>query len=163
MTHAKHPEITRILLLALSLMFACTTSLADSANKIYKWADQNGDIQYTQFPTPPGIQVLEIRSVPPPADNPDAERAKLQQEVEALDERMAERQEAAARAELLAKNEEIRKQNCITARNNLSKLSESGGKTRFLMPDGKVVRMTEEDRQKQIAETKAQIAENCKN
>jgi hypothetical protein len=86
----------------------------------------------------------------------------LQQEVEALDERMQERQEADARAELLAKNEEIRKQNCITARNNLSKLSEGNGKTRYLTPDGEVVRLTGEDRQKQIAETEAQIAENCK-
>lgn len=162
MTHAKHSEIARILLLGLNLMFACTTSVAGSADKIYKWADQNGDTQYTQFPPPPGVQVLEIRSAPPPADNPDAERARLQQEVEALDERMEERQEADARAELLAKNEEIRKQNCKTARNNLSKLLEGNGKTRYLTPDGEVVRLTVEDRQKQIAETEAQIAENCK-
>ena len=137
MKHAKHPEIARILLLGLSLMLACTTSVADSADKIYKWADQNGDIQYTQFPPPPGVQVLEIRSAPPPADDPAAERARLQQETEALDERMEERQEAAAKAELRAKNKEIRRQNCITARKNLTELQQ-GGIKRYRMPDGSV-------------------------
>ena len=161
MTHAKQPEIARILLLGLSLMLACTTSVADSANKIYKWADQNGSIQYTQFPPPPGIQVLEITSAPPPADDPATESARLQQETEALDERMEERQKAEAQAELRDKNKEIRRQNCMAARKNLASLHQ-GGIKRYRMPDGTVMHLTEEERQKRIAETEAQIAENCK-
>jgi len=161
MTHTKHPEIARLLLLGLSLIFAGTTSVAFSSDKIYKWADQNGAIQYTQFPPPPGVQVLEIRSAPPPADNAAAERARVEQETEALDERMGERQEAAAKAELSAKNKEIRRQNCIAASKNLTELQQ-GGIKRYRLPDGTVLRMTEEDRQKRIADTEAEIAENCK-
>jgi hypothetical protein len=161
MTHAKHPDITRILLLGFSLMFACTTSMADSANKIYKWADQNGAIQYTQLPPPAGVQVLEIMSAPPPAADPATERARVQQESEALDERMQERQEAAAQAELRAKNKQIRQENCVTARKNLSELQQ-GGIKRYRTGDGKVLRLTEEQRQQRIAETNKQIDENCK-
>jgi hypothetical protein len=161
MTHAKHPEIARNVLLGLSLMLACTAGVAGSADKIYKWVDQNNEVQYTQFPPPPGVQVLETRSAPPPADDPAAERARIQQEADALNERMKERQEASAKAELRAKNREIRKQNCITANKNLAELQQ-GGIKRYRLPDGTVVHLSEEDRQKRIAQTQAEITENCK-
>jgi len=161
MTYAKYPEFAPILLLGFSLLLGSTHSIADSADKIYKWADQNGEIQYTQLPPPAGTEVLEIRSVPPPPDNPAAENARLQQEVDALDERMEERQAATARAELRAKNKEIRRQNCINARKNLGELQQ-GGIKRYRLPDGSVLRMTEEDRLKRIAETETEITENCK-
>ncbi len=161
MMHAKYPEIASILLFGISLALAGTHSLAGSADKIYKWVDQNGEIQYTQLPPPAGIEVLEIRSAPPPADDPAAENAKLQQQVEALDERMEERQAATAQAELRAKNKEIRRQNCINARKNLGELQQ-GGIKRYRLPDGSVLRLTEEDRQKRIAETETEITENCK-
>jgi hypothetical protein len=161
MTHVKKPEFACILLIFINLMFAGTASLAGNTDKIYKWVDQNGAIQYTQFPPPSGIEVLEIRNAPPPADDPAAERARLQQETEALDERMEERKEAAARAEQQAKNRKIRQENCVVARKNLSELQQ-GGIKRYRLPDGTVLRLTEEDRQKRIAEAEAEIAENCK-
>jgi hypothetical protein len=162
MTHAKIPEFASILFLGISLMFAGTASMAGSTDKIYKWVDQNGATQYTQFPPPSGMEVLEVRSAPPPADDPAAERARIQQESEAMDERMEERKEAAAKAEQRAKNRKIREQNCTTARKNLTELQQ-GGIKRYRLPDGTVLRLTEEDRQKRIAETEAEIAENCKN
>jgi hypothetical protein len=161
MTHAKNPEFARILLLCIGLMFAGTASMAGSTDKIYKWVDQNGAVQYTQLPPPAGIEVLEVRSAPPPADDPAAERARLQQETEALDERMEERKEAAAKAEQRAKNRKIRQENCAIARKNLTELNQ-GGIKRYRLPDGSVLRLTEEDRQKRIADTQAEIAENCK-
>ena len=161
MKHRKYPEFAPILLLGISLVVAGSQSVAGSADKIYKWVDQNGEIQYTQLPPPVGVEVLEIRSAPPPADDPAAESAKLQEQVEALDERMEERQAATAEAELRAKNAEIRRQNCITARKNLGELQQ-GGIKRYRLPDGTVLRMTEEDRLKRIAETETAITENCK-
>lgn len=161
MTHAKYPEFAPILLLGISLLLAGTHSVAGSNDKIYKWADQNGEVQYTQLPPPAGVEVLEIMSAPPPADNPAAENAKLQQQVEAMDERMEERQAATAQAEMRAKNKEIRRQNCIKARKNLGELQQ-GGIKRYRLPDGSVLRLTEEDRQKRIAETQTEITENCK-
>jgi hypothetical protein len=160
MKAAKQFGFTCMLLLALAT--GSIPGLAESTDKIYKWVDQNGAIQYTQMPPPAGAQVIEVKSAPPPADDPAAERARIEQESEALDERMAERREAAARAELRAKNREIRKQNCITATHNLAELNQ-GGIKRYRLPDGTVLRLTEEDRQKRIAETEAEIAENCKN
>jgi hypothetical protein len=161
MTQQKIPEFTCILFLSISLLLVGTASAAGSADKIYKWVDQNGAIQYTQFPPPSGIEVLEVRKAPPPADDPVAERARLQQETEALDERMEERNEAAAKAEQRAKNRKIRQENCTIARKNLAELQQ-GGIKRYRLPDGSVLRLTEEDRQKRIAATEAEIAENCK-
>ena len=161
MTHAKNPEFACILFLSISLMIAGTASMAGSTDKIYKWVDQNGAIQYTQFPPPAGNEVLEVRNAPPPADDPAAERARIQQETEALDERMEERKEAAAKAEQRAKNRKIRQENCAIARKNLAEL-EQGGIKRYRLSDGTVLRLTEEDRQKRIADTEAEIAENCK-
>jgi len=161
MTHAKHPEFVCKLLLALSLAIAATHSVAGSADKIYKWVDQNGETQYTQMPPPEGMQVIEIRNAPPPADDPAAEKARIEQETEALDERMKERQDAAAKDELRAKNREIRRQNCETAKHNLSAL-QKGGNTRYRTSDGEVLRLTEEDRQKRIADAEKEMAEFCK-
>ena len=79
----------------------------------------------------------------------------------ALDERMEARKEAAAKAEQQAKNRKIRQENCAVARNNLSELQQ-GGIKRYRLPDGTVLRLTEEDRQQRIAATEAEIAENCK-
>jgi len=78
-----------------------------------------------------------------------------------MDERMNERQEAAAKAELRAKNREIRRKNCTIATKNLSELQQ-GGIKRYRTSDGEVLHLTEEDRQKRIADTKKEIAENCK-
>ena len=102
MTPAKQIGFTGILLLGLAT--AATQSLAGNTDKIYKWVDQNGAIQYTQMPPPAGAQILDVKSAPPPADDPAAERARIQQESEALDERMEERREAAAEAESRARN-----------------------------------------------------------
>jgi hypothetical protein len=161
MTRTKHSQRASILLLSFSLLIAGTYSTAGTTHKIYKWVDQNGAIQYTQMPPPEGMQPIEIREAPPPADDPEAERSKLQQQTEDLDERMEKRQESAAKAEASARNEEIRRQNCNSARKNLAELQQ-GGIKRYLMPDGEVIRLTEEDRQKRIADAKAQIAEFCK-
>lgn len=161
MTHAKYPEFAGILFLGISLMLAGTAGIAGSTDKIYKWVDQHGTIQYSQMPPPTGSEVLEVRTVAPPADEAAAERARLQQETEALDERMEERKEAAAEAEQQAKNRKIRQDNCTIARRNLAELQQ-GGIKRYRLPDGTVLRLTEEDRQKRIAETEAEIAENCK-
>jgi hypothetical protein len=161
MTLTKHSQRASILILGISLLIAGTPGTAGTTNKIYKWVDQNGATQYTQMPPPAGMQIIEIRSAPPPADDPEAERAKVQQETEALDERMKERQEAATKAEVQAKNEEIRRQNCINASKNLTELQQ-GGIKRYRTADGSVLRLTEEDRQKRIAETQAQIEKFCK-
>ena len=142
MTHAKRPELACILILGLSLLLTAAEGSASNTDKIYKWADQNGEIQYTQLPPPYGVQVLEIINTPPPASDGAEERAKLQQEVDAMDERMTERQEDADQAEQRAHNEEIRRQNCITAKRNLSQLQQ-GGNMRYRTADGEVTSVTQ--------------------
>lgn len=161
MTDVKLLQIARILLPCLCLVLANTANTAGKTDKIYKWVDQDGSIQYSKMPPPEAREVIEVRQAPPPADDPATERARLGQQVDAMDERMQERQKAAAKSELDAENEKIRNQNCATARKNLAELQQ-GGIKRYRTADGEVMRLTEEDRQQRIDEANKQIAEFCK-
>ena len=78
-----------------------------------------------------------------------------------LDQRQQESAKQSAEAEQQAHNQKIREKNCATARRNLAELQQ-GGVKRYRLPNGEVLRLNEEERQKRIAEANKQIEENCK-
>jgi hypothetical protein len=80
--------------------------------------------------------------------------------VEAVDASQQERTEKKMDAEQWARIQKLRRENCATARRNLTKLHQ-GGQKAFMTPDGQVIRLTEEERQRRIDETNKQIEENC--
>ena len=129
--------------------------------EIYKWTDAAGEVQYTQVPPPGGVKTEEIQGAPPPADNPDEARDQLQQEVEAMNETLAEDERESKEKALREEIDDAYERNCTTSKNNLAKLQE-GGRKRYLTPDGKVTHLTEEQRQQRINEAKDQIDEFCK-
>lgn len=157
MPHTKLPQLARTLLPALCLAMLCTPAGAD---RIYKWTDKDGTVQYTQMPPPEDVQAIEIQDPAPPPADPAGESAQVQEQVDAMEERMKAREEAAAKAEQKAENREIRRQNCATARHNLGELQQGGGR-RYRAADGSVLRLTEEERQQRIAEANQQIEEFC--
>ena len=60
---------------------------------IYKWTDSSGEVHYTQTPPPEGIAAQEIEGAPPPAESQQTiheEQLRLQERLEAFDERRAE-------------------------------------------------------------------------
>ena len=147
----------RLSLLCILLAFAST--FQSGGNTIYKWTDDNGEIHYTQQP-PQNREFEKVRGAPPPAGNPEAERSELQQRVEAMEQQQQEKAEKATDAEQWSRIQQARRKNCATARKNLAELHQ-GGIKRYRLPDGEVVRLDEEDRQKRIAEANRQIEENC--
>ena len=143
----------------LCFLLAFTTAAQSGEGKIYKWTDDNGEVHYTQQP-PQGRESVTVRRPPPPPGNPDAEREELQQEVETMDEQQQEQAERVKDAEQWSRIQQARRKNCETARRNLAELNQ-GGIKRYRLPNGDVVRLDEQERQKRIAETNKQIEENC--
>ena len=128
---------------------------------MYKWTDDEGEVHYTQYP-PPGRASEAMRPPPPlPAQSAQSADTKLQEQLETIKQQDAQQQQNIAEQKQQAEIQKIRKQNCETARQNLVNL-QRGGNVRYRDADGQVVRLTEEERQKRIEETNAQIKENCK-
>lgn len=151
---------------ALALFAATLLQSPVQAEEIYKWVNENNEIQYTQTRPPAGIEVEVIKSRPRPpeavrqpapapvtaADAADEAPATVDEDPLADDAGQPERDAEVAR---------VMQQNCINARKNLEVLSR-GGKTQYMTSDGKVVRLSEEQRQQRIDEANEQIRLLCK-
>jgi hypothetical protein len=142
-----------------ALLVFTTASPAADTQDIYKWTDDQGEVHYTQFP-PPGGKAEKLREAPPPAQSPETNENKLQKQVETMEQQNKEQQQGAKDAKQWAEIQKIRRSNCETANKNLANL-QRGGNIRYMGSDGKVIRLTEEERQKRIDEANKQIKENC--
>lgn len=133
--------------------------------EIYKWTDSSGEVHYTQTPPPGGISSQVIQGAPPPAESDETirqEQQKLQERLDAMEERRAQREEEEAIEKQRQELSKINEKNCITAKNNLAKLQQ-GGIKRYLTPEGEVIRLTDEDRQRRITEAQKQVEQYCSN
>ena len=152
------PAATRA---AIGLASLALLALAPSAwaGKMYKWVDEHGVTHYTQTP-PPDTQAEELRPPPPPAVDPAEAKAALDARIKALDEEKASRERAAIEAREDATQEEIRRENCDKARKAVEILEQH---RRITIPtaDGGSARMTEEQRQAELAERRKQVEEFC--
>ena len=129
----------------------------------YKWTDNSGEVHYTQTPPPSGIDSQVIQGAPPPAESGQTirqEQQKLQQQLDAMEERRDERKKEETIEKQHQELIKINEKNCIIAENNLAKLHQ-GGIKRYLTPEGEVIRLTEEDRQRRITEAKKQVEKIC--
>lgn len=128
---------------------------------MYKWVDENGVTQYTQYPPPTGKSEVMVPP-PPPAEDPEG----AQQRLEDLLKKQDDQRKAATTAEQeRTKSEEqaaTREKNCQMARSNLEKLT-TGGRKRVIGSDGVATYLTDEDRAAHIAKAKQQIEEFCGN
>jgi hypothetical protein len=150
--------LRRISVICALLVFTTPSPAADS-QKMYKWTDDQGEVHYSQFP-PPGRKTEKLQPPPPPPESPNASGNDLQQQLDAVEQQNQEQLQGAKDAQQWAQIQKIRRDNCKTAHQNLDSLQRSGN-VRYMGPDGKVMRLTEEERQKRIDETNAQIKENC--
>lgn len=157
MTHPAKSAISRTLLLTLMLLCVTAALPTLASGQIFKWVDAAGSTHYTQLPPPEGITATKVRRAPAAADN-SATATSQQQPVEAKDTAAGQ---TMSEAEVAAENARIAKENCAIAKKNLAELQQ-GGIKRYRTSDGKVIRLTEEDRQQRIAEANSQIKEFCK-
>lgn len=160
MPHSKIHILLALAFLASSLAFTSTRITAEEAfgSGIYKWTDDAGQVHYTQFP-PANQEAEMLRGASQPkvdSGNQDS----LQERIEAMEKRIEERKEAKDEFRRQANVRKLVKANCETARKNLANL-QRGANNAYMTPDGKVQRLTEEDKKKRIDEAKRQIDEYC--
>jgi hypothetical protein len=142
--------ITSSLLLAMS-----ATAMA---SQVYKWVDAQGVTHFGAQP-PQGQEATSVNTATPkpkpaPAETPKAAptfESIADPEQAAIDEKV--KQDVAAK-------EVERKKYCEDVRTNLSQL-ENNPRVRMEV-EGELRRLSEEERQKRIAEAQKAIAENCK-
>jgi len=126
---------------------------------MYKWVDDKGVTQYTQYP-PPDKKAEIMVPPPPPAEDPEGAQKKLEATLQKLDEQSKAKATAEAENQKTADAAKQRKQACEAARSNLEKLT-TGGRRRVTGPDGVATYLPEEERQKKIAEAKDVIKKAC--
>jgi hypothetical protein len=149
----------RYLPLICALLATGPAAQAANDETVYKWSDAEGEIHYSQVP-PQNREYEVIRPSIPSSAGAQQSRKRLQEQVQAMDESQQERADKKLDAEEWARIQQLRRENCATARQNLAKLQQ-GGEKRYLTPDGQVIRLSEEERQRRIDETNKQIEENC--
>jgi hypothetical protein len=149
--------VRSILATAAAMLLLATASQAIAA--MYKWVDEDGNVHYSQQP-PPGASRERVAPPPPPPTGAGAPSERLQQQLDALDERKAQEQEAASeRAERTLSAAE-RSARCQQARNTLATL-QSRGRVRMRDAQGVYTRLDETERQAAIERAQQQIAEFC--
>lgn len=142
----------RRMILACSVLLALSTGA--TAGQIYKWVDGQGNVHFGSQP-PEGQDAAAVNpnisqpKVPAPLPKPSA-TSTGKAEQDAIDEKVKQE---------VAKDEADRKKNCETARYNLAQLKNN---PRVLMEvNGETRKLSEEERQAQIAESEKAVADNC--
>ena len=155
--HLRHSAIAPALL----LLCGFTAALPAAAAKGYHlWYDESGQAVYSQFPPDDGRPSETVKPPPPPAE-PEAAKQRLQERMQRLEDSREDKalgEEKAAEAEAEAAQA---RQRCDSARRNLEVL-DGPPRQLYQRPDGSVVRMDEEQRQRQRAEMQKIIADDCR-
>jgi len=123
------------------------------AAQVYKWVDAQGVTHFGAQP-PQGQQVETVNTVTAPAKSTTMPAPVAEDETE-VDQQSIDRKVKRQ----VAEQEAERKRYCETMRTNLAQL-QNNPRVR-VEEKGETRRITEEERQARIAETRDKIAENC--
>jgi len=123
------------------------------AAQVYKWVDAQGVTHFGAQP-PQGQQVETVNTVTAPAKSTTMPAPVVEDETE-VDQQSIDRKVKRQ----VAEQEAERKRYCETMRTNLAQL-QNNPRVR-VEEKGETRRITEEERQARIAETRGKIAENC--
>ena len=135
------------------LLFSCLILLCvNTQAEVYRWTDANGKVHYGDKKPKVAAEDITEKVKQVNVDTSTAERQKLEtifrKENEA--DREYRRQQAKPDAEQLKR--------CAEAREYLRVIS---GRVQFIDNEGKMVRVTEEERTQRVAETQAMIKKRC--
>ncbi|MDN5517334.1 MAG: DUF4124 domain-containing protein [Pseudomonas sp.] len=123
------------------------------AAQVYKWVDAQGVTHFGAQP-PQGQQVETVNTVTAPAKSTTMPAPVVEDETE-VDQQSIDRKVKRQ----VAEQEAERKRYCETMRTNLAQL-QNNPRVR-VEEKGETRRITEEERQAKIAETRSKIDENC--
>lgn len=134
------------------------------AGKVYKWVDENGNVQYSAQKPPSGsAQEMKVKSKPSSSANEakpesaeDSQQAKQNEEAEKV--KVSSEKEA---AEIEKKNQEIRKKNCSIAKRRVASIGQ-GGRLYEVDENGERTYWDDATRGAKMQEAQAQVDEWCK-
>ena len=127
--------------------------------RMYRWVDESGTTVYSQSP-PVSSEATEVKintSTSAQANQP-ASDAQTQADDPAAT--TTEKPADGPSKQQIAESNKIKSENCASARHNLDMYTNLGNRL-VKTPDGLYKRLTEEERQQKIEESKAQITEFC--
>ena len=142
---------------AIFLLLASAGAMAE----MYKYTDENGQVVYTQFLPEPGVEAETIRGPAPPPSSAKDTRQNLIDDLVQEAEARQDRKIAGEKAKQQQTRNNQLKQNCEAARKNLKYL-QNRDEHILVDKEGKVMDMSEEQRQQQIEKAKDIIKRDCK-
>ncbi|WP_455207298.1 DUF4124 domain-containing protein [Kaarinaea lacus] len=153
--------------MTLSLTLIATLTLAvlpmAFAGKVYKWVDQDGNVQYGAEKPASGAQEIKVKSKPSSSAS-EAESESTTEKQEATEQSEGEKVKVSSEkeaAEIEKKNEEIRQKNCSTAKKRAAMI-EQGGRLYEVDESGERHYWDDDTRRAKMDEAEAQINEWCK-
>lgn len=155
------PQVNLVNILAAVLLML----FASHASAICKWKDANGRVQYADAP-PPGVQCEgTIKAQPPisgaaPANTKAAPPSYQEKEME-FRKRRVEQEEAAKKAEKEKQQDDLKRQNCQAAKNQVMGLSRGGRVSRY-DANGQLYYLSDNDIARELAEARKQEEQLCK-
>ena len=130
-----------------------------AAAEIYKWVDEEGVTHYTQQP-PPASQASRVDVTGPGEAEIEREQRAMEQTAAELEAAREQRRES-AREEARAERQEARRaQQCAQLRENIETLADRR-RLRVRDGEGRVRRLSEEERRQRLAERRAELDEHC--
>ncbi len=141
------------------LLLATLLSTLPAHAEIYRWVDENGQTVYSQV-APADRDADEIKPAPPPSDNPESVSKEIDQLQQQNDDYLEDRELAKEKRKKDKAAQQIRKDNCIKARNNYASL-ETATRRLIRMPDGEYRRLKEEERQKMMRQAQDDMDKYC--
>lgn len=154
-----HKPLHTLVVLLMMLLMASTVQ----AGKVYKWADPDGSIHYSQTP-PPGHHAREMNvdvPTPPTSDADSATDKEGDAAQKPAETKQAGKDQAEQQAALEKKNEEIRKENCKRANQRFRTIN-AGGRMYEVDEHGERVYWDDAKRASELAEAQKLIEEWCK-
>jgi hypothetical protein len=142
----------------LAILFLMVPLLLAAEGKMYKWTDDDGVTVYSQTPPPSGTSV-EVAPPPPPASAGSSGGETAEEDEDARSREKPKRKGPSS--EDVAASEEIREQNCNTAKANYEAYKNLGNRL-IKTKEGLYKRLTDEEREQKMAEAQAHIDEYCR-
>lgn len=129
-----------------------------SAESVYRWTDENGVVHFGD--REPVGRAADRVSVKTGAATGNSERKSPQEQVEALEERRAERERSEKETAVEEARRKQRQARCDTARANLQAIN-SNARIRVADADGEQRYLTPEEIQEKRAEFESIVEESC--
>ena len=148
--------LKRIVLLLLSVCGA----LAYAGGTVYKWVDEQGNIQYRDTPPPAGTNYQVIQQPPAAGQAPETAISEQRKKAEAAARQTPQQAQpgpAAGTDDIEARRAAV----CEQAKTNLEILAKSAHPIRT-EADGKQVILTDEQRQEEVTKNQKFVEEYCK-